>query len=140
MLRKIGGGEVKMPKKEFKITQFSQNCRRKRLAFAVGVIGFLALSLLFGVMSYVIAKAVIAEEVESLNQEIEQSMGVITGELNKTEEYLKELGDKVSRIVSRIDDIERYTQLHNFGYQSAQEAIDIHDHVFSKIQGESKYG
>ena len=85
-------------------------------------------------------KAVIAEEVEVVELGIEKSMGVITGELNKTEEYLKELGDKVSRIVSRIDDIERYTQLHNFGYQSAQEAIEIHDHVLSKIQGESKYG
>ena len=129
------GNKVKMSRKQFQEKMFTEivHHRRRRVAFIVGFLGVLVATAIFSAISYGIAKAVVSSEIDDLEAVFEKSTDIISDELNKTEEYLKELDSKVQHIDVRLSNIERYVQLNDYGSQSSQEAVSLTEFVLSKI-------
>ena len=137
-VEKYWGKKEKMTKKRFLEKQFSEiynipRRRRKRVAFIVGVLGFLAVTAIFSGISYLIAKAVVAAEMDDLEMTFANTTDILKDQINKTEEYVKEVGAKVARLEVRLSDMERYSQLNDYGTQSSQEAVDLTEFVLSKV-------
>ena len=118
---------------EFQENQLSENSNRQKRNPLLGIVGVFIAAGLVGLIAYAVSSRVVTDKLGEVEKVMEKTDEVMLQELNKTNQEVKAIGEELSNVRVRVNALEKYGQLQEFGHQSLLAAKLMGKFLFSKL-------